>query len=182
MFAQKDVVVVEAMIQELLAKGDTRRVRVLTALLGEVTRVTDTSRPQRAIPSSDKPGLRPYLTTGEVARAIGVSPQTVKNWATAGHFPITQLGGRKVVRREDVLTYLNSLRQEPHREPPWASDDVSQEELRGRLPEELVARIDAYHERIERGEQMSHEDIAALRALEEGTVEVIWAKGKPDGR
>ncbi len=131
---------------------------------------------------SGKPGLRPYLTTGEVARAIGVSPQTVKNWASAGHFPITQLGGRKVVRRQDVLTYLNSLRQEPHREPPWAADNVSQEELRGRLPDELVARIDTYHERLEQGDRMSHQDIAVLRALEAGTVEIIWAKEVHDGR
>ena len=182
MFAQKDVVEVEAMIQELRANGDTRRVLALTALLGEVTRETDNNNVKPAAPPVDKPRLRPYLTTGEVARAIGVSPQTVKNWASAGHFPITQLGGRKVVHREHVLKYLNSLRQEPQREPPWASDDVSQEELRGRLPEELVARIDSYHERLEQGDRMSHKDIAALRALEAGTVEIIWAKGEHDGR
>lgn len=170
---------VEEMIHELRAGGDTRRAQALSALLIGVTRESGTVRTS---PSAVRTTSRPYLTTGDVARAIGVSPQTVKNWAAAGHFPITQFGGRKVVRREDLLTYLNSLERSPHHEPPWMVDDVSQEELRGRLSEDLVARLDAYHERIERGEQLSIEDNAALRALQARTVEETWATGKPDER
>ena len=170
---------VEEMIHELRAGGDTRRAQALSALLIEVTRE---SAAARITPSAVKSASRPYLTTGDVARAIGVSPQTVKNWAAAGHFPITQFGGRKVVRREDLLTYLNSLERSPYHEPPWAADDATQEELRGRLSEDLVARIDAYHERIEGGEHLSGEDNAALRALEISTVEETWATGKPNER
>ena len=177
MFAEQDVIVVEEMIHELQAGGDTRRAQALSALLIEVMRE---SAAARISPSAVKSASRPYLTTGDIARAIGVSPQTVKNWAAAGRFPITQFGGRKVVRREDLLNYLNSLERSPHHEPPWTADDVSQEELRGRLSEDLVARIDVYHERIEHGEHLSVEDNAALRALEASTVGKTWATEKPD--
>jgi excisionase family DNA binding protein len=39
----------------------------------------------------------PYATTGEVARRLGVSRQTVVNWIKRGFLPGVKLGGRLVV-------------------------------------------------------------------------------------
>ena len=39
----------------------------------------------------------PYATTGEIARRLGVSRQTVVNWIKRGFLPGVKLGGRLVV-------------------------------------------------------------------------------------
>lgn len=46
---------------------------------------------------------RDYLTPGEVARALRVSPKTVVRWANDGRIPCTvTLGGHRRFRRADV--------------------------------------------------------------------------------
>ena len=44
-----------------------------------------------------------YLTPGEVARLLHVSPKTVNRWANEGRIPcIMTLGGHRRFRRDDV--------------------------------------------------------------------------------
>ncbi len=46
---------------------------------------------------------REYLTPGDVARMLHVSPKTVVRWTTAGHLPcIVTLGGHRRFQRADV--------------------------------------------------------------------------------
>ena len=48
-------------------------------------------------------GESEYLTPGEVARALHVSPKTITRWATQGLIPcLVTLGGHRRFRREDV--------------------------------------------------------------------------------
>ncbi len=44
-----------------------------------------------------------YLTPGEVARLLHVSPKTISRWATEGLLPcVVTLGGHRRFRRDDV--------------------------------------------------------------------------------
>ena len=44
-----------------------------------------------------------YLTPGEVARLLHVSPKTISRWAAQGLIPcLVTLGGHRRFRREDV--------------------------------------------------------------------------------
>ena len=44
-----------------------------------------------------------YLTSGEVARILHVSPKTVTRWARAGLIPcLVTLGGHHRFRRDDI--------------------------------------------------------------------------------
>ena len=46
---------------------------------------------------------RDYLTPGEVARALHVSPKTIIRWANEGRIPyMVTLGGHRRFRRADV--------------------------------------------------------------------------------
>lgn len=46
---------------------------------------------------------REYLTAGEVARLLHVSPKTIGRWATQGLIPcLVTLGGHRRFLREDV--------------------------------------------------------------------------------
>jgi excisionase family DNA binding protein len=61
------------------------------------------ARPARAAPG-EPPAEREYLTPGEVARILHVSPKTINRWATDKLIPcIVTLGGHRRFRREDVL-------------------------------------------------------------------------------
>lgn len=46
---------------------------------------------------------RDFLTPGEVARLLHVSPKTISRWASQGLLPcLVTLGGHRRFRREDV--------------------------------------------------------------------------------
>ena len=46
---------------------------------------------------------RDYLTPGEVARSLHVSPKTIVRWANEGRIKYTTtLGGHRRFRREDI--------------------------------------------------------------------------------
>ena len=61
-----------------------------------------------------------YLTPGQVARMLGVSPKTVYRWATAGRIPcIVTLGGHRRFRVDDIAAVAHSMGME------W--DDVGDE-------------------------------------------------------
>jgi excisionase family DNA binding protein len=49
------------------------------------------------------PGEMEYLTPGQVARLLHVSPKTVTRWAQEGRIPcLVTLGGHRRFRRADV--------------------------------------------------------------------------------
>lgn len=51
-----------------------------------------------------------YLTSGQVARILGVSPKTVYRWATAGRIPCAvTLGGHRRFRTDDIAAVAASL-------------------------------------------------------------------------
>ena len=47
-------------------------------------------------------GVPEALTTGQVAKRVGVSPNTVRAWIKAGKLPAFRVGERLRVRTEDV--------------------------------------------------------------------------------
>ena len=62
----------------------------------------------------------PFLTTGEVAKRIGVTRQTVVNWVKKGILPGVRLGGRTLIapaalqrfaKLESILNELDAERQ-----------------------------------------------------------------------
>ncbi|HVM13069.1 MAG TPA: helix-turn-helix domain-containing protein [Egibacteraceae bacterium] len=54
-------------------------------------------------PRDDSPAQRDYLTPGEAARILHVSPKTVNRWADDGRIAcIVTLGGHRRFRREDI--------------------------------------------------------------------------------
>ncbi len=51
-----------------------------------------------------------YLTPGEVAEMLHVSPKTVSRWAALGFIPcLVTLGGHRRFRREDVEGLLRQM-------------------------------------------------------------------------
>jgi excisionase family DNA binding protein len=54
---------------------------------------------------------RRYMTPGEVARSLHVSPKTINRWANAGRIPcIVTLGGHRRFRPEDVDPVVEDMR------------------------------------------------------------------------
>ena len=55
-----------------------------------------------------------YLTPGEVARLLHVSPKTITRWANRGLLPcVVTLGGHRRFRREDVDEIARRMEGEP---------------------------------------------------------------------
>ncbi len=75
-----------------------------------------------------------FATTGEVAKRLGVSRQTVVNWIKRGFLPGVKLGGRLVVptaalaRVEEVARLLDIVDAEPNQATPEEIDRVSRSE------------------------------------------------------
>ena len=70
------------------------------------------------------PGDGEYLTPGQVATMLHVSPKTVTRWASQGFLPcLVTLGGHRRFRREDVETVLRHMAGDPETAPDRPSDD-----------------------------------------------------------
>jgi excisionase family DNA binding protein len=51
-----------------------------------------------------------YLTPGQVARLLGVSPKTIYRWATEGRLPFAvTLGGHRRFRVEDIAAVAAAM-------------------------------------------------------------------------
>lgn len=51
-----------------------------------------------------------YLTPGQVARMLGVSPKTIYRWARAGRIPcVVTLGGHRRFRADDIAAVAASM-------------------------------------------------------------------------
>ncbi len=54
---------------------------------------------------------RDYLSPGEAAHFLRISPKTISRWADAGWIPVTvTLGGHRRFRREDVEDVAERMR------------------------------------------------------------------------
>ena len=80
-------------------------------------------------------GKTPFLTTGQVARRLGVSRQTVVNWVSQGLLPGFRLGGRTMIpvtaferfaRIESILDEMDAERA------PGEPNEVAEVMHRGR--------------------------------------------------
>jgi len=76
-----------------------------------------------------KPVKQPvYLTTGEVARRIGVSRQTVVNWVKKGWLKGARIGGRIMIPRaalsdfDDLLAVFDALDAD---RPPATDEEIN---------------------------------------------------------
>lgn len=158
MIGLREIEAAQQTIRELREAGDADRAAMLTAVLEAAT---------AAVTSRRTGGPRPFMTTGEVARALGVSVQTVKNWGDAGRLRVVQMGGRHYVAREDLLAYLDGLRTRPLSPGPFDGPGVDDARVRAVLPASLVARIDELQDAVERGESLEGAAAEELRGLEE---------------
>lgn len=52
-----------------------------------------------------------YLTTGEVALALGVSETSVKRWIAGGQLPSRLIGGMRRVTQEALREFVNRHKQ-----------------------------------------------------------------------
>ena len=69
-----------------------------------------------------------YLTTGEVARRIGVSRQTIVNWINRGTLAGTRIGGRFMVSRTALEKFdeLNAILADLDEDrPPATAEEIN---------------------------------------------------------
>jgi excisionase family DNA binding protein len=60
---------------------------------------------QQPVPTTDD-----YMTPGEAARTLHVSPKTINRWANEGRIPcIITLGGHRRFRRHDIEATVQSM-------------------------------------------------------------------------
>lgn len=58
----------------------------------------------------DVPAEGAYLTPGQVARRLGVSPKTIYRWATDGRIPcVVTLGGHRRFRVADIAAVAAAM-------------------------------------------------------------------------
>jgi excisionase family DNA binding protein len=161
MLTTSDWEAARVLLEGLRARGDDRVAAVVERLIAAAQ--------ESAVRSTV---LRPpdLLTTGQAARALGVSVQTIKNWAAAGKLRTTRLGGRTMVDREGLLAYLDGLRTArasdlagPRRE---TEDEATQRAfIQAAFPPNLIERlrelVDAMEDR-----SLSPDEAAELERLE----------------
>ena len=98
--------------QNLRQEGRVEDAEVVDALVQSLEQQPDRSR---------------FATTGEVARQLGVSRQTVVNWIKRGFLPGVKLGGRLVVpvtelaRVQELAYLLNIVDAE---QPPTTPEEI----------------------------------------------------------
>jgi excisionase family DNA binding protein len=167
MLAAKDLRLAQETVHDLRAQGQEERARALEAVLAAAVSA-------QAGRSPESPS--PYLTTGQAARALGVSLQTIKNWVAAGRLAGVRLGGRVLVPREALRQYLDELRKaRPEVQETSAADRQAAAARRafvlGGLPAAQLARLEALHTMLEVGQRLSRTERAELVALERALTE-----------
>ena len=74
------------------------RSRRLVQDLRQEGRMEDAAVVEQLVQNLEQQAARaPFATTGEIAKQLGVSRQTVVNWIKRGYLPGVKLGGRLVV-------------------------------------------------------------------------------------
>jgi excisionase family DNA binding protein len=158
--AQRDVQLAQEAAEELYARGRGEHARAIEVILA---RALDSEAPEAGLRSE-------FLTSGRAARALGVSPQTIKNWVAAGNLRGVRLGGRLLVPRAAIQAYLDQLREaqrqapRPTRERAAAALRQHERAIAG-LPAEAVARYEELNEKLQDGRRMSRHEREEMAAL-----------------
>ena len=110
---------------ELLARG-----RALVRTLRREGRQADAQTVDALLAAADAGA--PWLTTGEVARRVGVSRQTVVNWVKKGLLPGVRLGGRTRIAPAALARFaqLEGLLDTLDTDRPPATPDEAVEAVR----------------------------------------------------
>lgn len=111
------------------------RSRLLAQSLRQEGRAEDAEVIDQLVQTLEKQAKRSgYATTGEVAKRLGVSRQTVVNWIKRGFLPGVKLGGRLVVpttelgRVEEIARLLDIVDAEQPPATPAEIDGASRKE------------------------------------------------------
>jgi excisionase family DNA binding protein len=160
--SRADAEVIGELVARLRAERDERAAVAVERLM------------QQALVSPDpRSALAGYMTTGEAARLIGVSAQTIKNWVDQGRLVGSRVGGRMLVARRSVQMFFDSVGTAPE---PAEDEDVHRAEADDRelmesLPAGLPDRVEALLDRQRAGHELSASERTELRRLaREGTV------------
>jgi excisionase family DNA binding protein len=108
------------------------------------------------------------LTTRQAGRVLGVSIQTIRNWAHAGRLRTERRGTRTMVPRQVVLDEIERSRAQM--QPPALNDKASlpyRQGLLAQLPRDIVEPLNELHDRLESGEDLSADDLGRLIELED---------------
>ena len=154
--SRADAEVIGELVVRLRAEHDERAANAVERLM------------QQAMVSPDpRSALAGYMTTGDAARLIGVSAQTIKNWVDQRRLVGSRVGGRMLVTRRSVQAFFDSLGTAP--ETPEDEDldraEAEQREVMQSLPAGLSDRVEALLERQRAGQELSSSEHAELRRL-----------------
>jgi excisionase family DNA binding protein len=122
---------------------------------------------QALVVSEAEPALAGYMTTGDAARVIGVSLQTVKNWVRQGRLVGSRVGGRMLVTRASVQAFFDALGSAPEQPEPAELNvaEGADRELVASVPREMSTRVEALLERRRSGPALSPAERQELRRL-----------------
>ena len=114
---------------------------------------------------------RELLTTGQAALALGISDQTVRNWVTAGRLAAVKRGVRTMIPRQEVLDEIERSRVQTAAQPvlPPAREAAVIAERKAALsalPDDIGARLEALHDKLEDGESLSAAERSEMVRLE----------------
>ena len=154
--SRADAEVIGELVARLRAEHDERAAVAVERLM------------QQALVSPDpRAALAGYMTTGEAARLIGVSAQTIKNWVDQGRLVGSRVGGRILVARRSVQMFFDSLgtAAEPPEDEDVEGAEAEDRELMQSLPAGLAERVEALLDRQRAGHELSASERTELRRL-----------------
>jgi excisionase family DNA binding protein len=165
--SQSDVETARKVVTRLRAEHADREAAVIERLM------------QQALAgAASEVALAGFMTTGDAARLIGVSLQTVKNWVRDGRLTGRRVGGRMLVTRSSVRDFFDSLGSSPDNAEATDVDvdatEAADRELVASLPQDQTNRVEGMLERSATGQRLSRSERQELRDLAEaGTTTAI---------
>jgi excisionase family DNA binding protein len=109
--------------RRLEEQGATEDARVIEQLVAALTAT-------QAEPET----TRPYYTVTEAAEFVGVSGQTIKNWARRGMLKAYRLGGRIVIPRGELDDYRPLAEASKALDPTPSREEIVETIRAGRRP------------------------------------------------
>lgn len=96
MITQRTLTQARTVARDLAAAGQVDQARAIEALIAEIA--------DASLPNLD------LLTAPQAGELLGVTGQTIKNWVRAALLPGYRIGGRIMVSREAIETYVRRAR------------------------------------------------------------------------
>jgi excisionase family DNA binding protein len=154
--SRTDAEIIDELVVRLRAEHDERAANAVERLM------------QQALVSPDpRAALAGYMTTGEAARLIGVSAQTIKNWVAHGRLVGNRVGGRILVARRSVQSFFDALgtAADASEDEDSAGADAAQRNVMEELPTGLADRVEELLDRQRAGYKLSSSERTELRRL-----------------